>query len=162
MKVFLQALAIASATLFSPPTPLAQSLGPSVVNPVVVPAVSSQGEPLTLVLTSYGCGEYNAPFITVSNFVVTVTQAVNPECGFATPAGEIEFPLGTFSPGSYTLVYQPTDRLNMGNIWQAQTTQFTVLEPVSVPGGGGFAALLLVLTMLIPGIAVLYLNRARS
>src|SRR5687767_8597506 len=88
--------------LLLPSVSLAQ-LSSSFGDPRIAPPVVQVGQPVTLVLTGLPCGRYDPPVFSVSDFVVYVTQAVPPEC--LLPAGqfEVEFSLGTFPQGTYTL-----------------------------------------------------------
>jgi hypothetical protein len=136
--------------LLAPSVALAQSSA-SLGNPRVEPPIVQEGQPVTLVLTGIPCGRYDPPVFGVSNFIVTVTQAVSPACTLPSGVFEVEFSLGTFPPGTYTLIYQPTNRLGTGGSWPSQSTQFSVQAPRAVPTTDLLSLMLLgVLLLLVP------------
>ena len=138
--------------LHAPSVALAQ-LSSSFGNPYVEPPVVQAGQSVTLVLLRVPCGPYDAPVFTVNNFVVYVTQAVPPACIAPAQAGELLFSLGTFPPGTYTLIYQPTNILSTGGSWPSQSTQFTVQAPRPIPVNALWTLVVLGVALLLAPLA---------
>lgn len=78
---------------------------PSLTNPHVVPNPAIAGQPLSLRLTWNGCGGYGQPVVKVSGTIVTVNQTYFEICGLPPPGHDVDFPIGSFPAGSYSLAY---------------------------------------------------------
>lgn len=78
---------------------------PSLSNPHVVPYPAIAGQPLSLRLSWNGCGGYSPPLVRLAGTTVTVMQTYFQICGVPPPGNDVDFPIGSFRPGRYTLTY---------------------------------------------------------
>lgn len=78
---------------------------PGLTNPHVLPYPAIADQPLSLRLTWNGCGGYSQPVVQIAGTVVTVHQTYFEVCGVPPPGHDVDFPIGSFAAGSYTLTY---------------------------------------------------------
>jgi hypothetical protein len=78
---------------------------PALTNPRVIPDPAIAGQPVSLRLRWNGCGGYSEPVVQVSGTVVTVSQTYFEICGVPPPGHDVDFAIGSFPAGSYTLTY---------------------------------------------------------
>ncbi len=101
-------------------------VGPS-RNLRVVPNPAIAGQPVSARLL-LSCGQGLQPAtVSVLGNAVSLTQLEGPGCdiGVPPPPADVDFPLGTFAPGTYTLTY--FFRSSSGALLYAESTQFGVV-----------------------------------
>lgn len=100
-----------------------------------------------------GCGGWTPDTLTVTTAgnAVTVTQQIS-HSGLCGAGGRVRFDLGTFPPGSYTLVYQAVHFVPAAGTYAPLTTQFTVGgPPIATPALGPLGLAILMLAILATG-----------
>jgi hypothetical protein len=123
-----------------------QQIGSPAYSASIEPAAPAAGQLVRLVLVFDNCA---TPVPGTNSIVVTGTTirfshlVPIPICGTPPPPQPVAFDIGTFQPGSYTLVYAPTTDLQ-GFAWTPTPLGFTV-GPASIPvlWPAGIGALLL-------------------
>lgn len=157
MKPWL-AIAFWIAALLCIATPTqAQTLPHIFSNPQVLPGPQIP-ESLVLRMAWTGCGSWipESQVVTRTSNVVTVTQTISGLDSQCTGAGFVQFNLGVFPPGTYTLVYQADEFFTGIGTYPALSTQFTVgggatpaaVDAVSQMGLAVLAVALLAVVML--------------
>ncbi|MCA9233105.1 MAG: hypothetical protein KDA57_20835 [Planctomycetales bacterium] len=132
---------------------LAQGVQPYPSVPRVTPNPSLPGQSLSLVLTSSSCGVFEpdvVPSITVSGSEITAELVVIEPCAPGPTSFELEFALGQFPAGDYTLTYRPVS-FSSGLPLPVEFATFSVAPARPVPAishVGLIAALSLVLLTL--------------
>jgi len=123
-------------------------------NPQVVPTPQNP-QSVSLQLMWNGCGGWNPNALTVSQVGATVTVAqggvdyVGLPCS---PAGAVLLLLGSFPPGTYSLVFQAVHFVPGVGTYPPLTTQFTVgSQTVAVPAIGRVGSLMLAAMLLLVG-----------
>lgn len=153
MKTWITLALLALLQLCAVAPAQAQTLPHIFSNPRVLPGPQVP-ESLVLDLTWTGCGNWVADSfsVSVSNDVVTVRQTISGLDSQCTGLGGVQFSLGVFPPGSYTLVYQADEYFTGIGTYPALTTQFTVgggAVPVAVNTSSRFGLFVLVLCLLV-------------
>lgn len=90
----------------------------------IAPSAPIAGDAVTLVIEFGDCAVPTAgtESVSIAGNVVMFTHLVPfPVCGVPPPGPQIGYPIGTFAPGNYTLLYAPTGDIP-GSTWA--TTQF--------------------------------------
>lgn len=158
MVVF-RGLILSVGVLFAAPC-FAQTM-PPLTNLRVTPNPAQAGQPVSAILRAFCFASVpGSERVTRQGSLVTLTNNVDQLCGVPLPIGHLAFPLGSFAPGKYTLVYAPTSSFD-GVTYVTQSTQFVVLPNASaVPATTSQVAALLAL--LIGSLGVLRLTSQRS
>ena len=114
-------------------------------NLTAVPNPASPNQLVSASLFDDGCVAFGpgGEVVTVQGFSVTLVNTVDTLCGVPTPSFYLEFPLGRFSPGTYTLTYAPKSYFS-GVTYQVLTTQFVVQAPATVPLFSGGASIFVI------------------
>lgn len=134
--------------LLASPAHAAPDPFPSVTNPRVVPNPATAGAPVSYRILFDGCGSVQPPVITRAGEVVTVRQSYGQVCGLPPPPFDIDFPLGTFAAGQYTLVYISRNSSPGFTDNDPIVVPFGVVAPATVPTDARVALALLVLSVL--------------
>jgi hypothetical protein len=111
-----------------------QQIGSPVYSATVEPAAPVAGQLVRLVLVFQNCAtpQPGTNSVVVTGNTITFSQLVPPPfCGTPPPPQSVSFDIGTFQPGSYTLVYAPATGLQ-GSAWTPTQRGFTV-GPASIP-----------------------------
>lgn len=99
----------------------------------VLPNPARAGEPVVARLFSSGCASFDPEtfVVTVQDNVVTLTHVVDEICGVPPPGFDVDFALGSFLPGDYTLIYAPTSPI-IGFTYVPQSAGFVVASPARI------------------------------
>lgn len=114
----------------------------------VVPNPAIAGQPVNArLLLSCDEGQFRPATVAVNGTAVTLTQVQGPSCniGVPPPPADVEFPLGAFPQGTYTLTY--LYRASSGNVLYAESTQFGVGAAAGVPAVSAQLLILLALAL---------------
>lgn len=139
------ALPVPGAAQVPPPTML-----PPLTDLRVAPSVVEAGDPVFAVLNGTCFSVVGDETVTVEGNVVTLTHELQEICGTPPPPIDFSYPIGSFAPGTYTLVYAPTSSF-VGLIYLPQSVDFEVLgatTPAAIPADATWAAALLVVLLL--------------
>lgn len=138
----------------------AQAIAAPFTNLRVVPNPASAGQPIAARLFGSGCATFPvSESITIEGNVVTLTHETDEICGVPLPGGDWDFPIGTFPPGHYTLIYAPTSGFG-GNTYVTQSVQFDVL-PTGIPASSLAGLAMLILALLGVGVWQVRFRRTR-
>ena len=129
MKRFLvlAAIVLATASCWS-----ADCLGqgtaiPPFTDPYIAPPNPVAGQAVELRLHYSGCGFFGTPTVSRAGNVVTVVHPADAGCGgFSTPPYIHAIPIGSFSPGDYTVIYQTFSDQGGLSVYVPQIVRFTV------------------------------------
>ena len=137
-----------------------QPVMPPLTNPRIIPNPARAGEPIFVRFDVNGCSGWlpGEEQVTVLGNVVTLTHQVDWLCGVPPPNYEADFALGTFQPGTYTLVYAPT--WSFGDPYLTQSIQFGVFA-IPIPASSWWAAVVLGLALLLFGSRHLTVHSSR-
>jgi len=94
----------------------------------IVPSTPIAGDAVTLLIEFGDCAvpTPGTESVSITGNVVTFTHLVPfPVCGVPPPGPQIGYPIGTFAPGNYTLVYAPSGNIP-GSAWATAQFGFSV------------------------------------
>jgi hypothetical protein len=109
--------------------PASAQILPPFTNLRVAPSPAHTGEPVMAVLSGFCVANPGPEHVLVQGDVITLTHVVESLCGVPLPPMDYGFPLGSFAPGTYTLVYAPTS--GRGIDYEVQSVHFSVLGGIA-------------------------------
>jgi hypothetical protein len=131
----------------------AQAGTPLFDNVRVAPNPAFSGQPVALLVNWGGCGAGGQTTTSIAGSVITVTEVTGEQtCGVPPPAADVLYPLGAFSPGSYTARYI---------VDPGTAQQITTDVPFAVTGAANANALPANHALALAGLALALLLLAR-
>jgi hypothetical protein len=121
---------------------------PTVSNPRVVPNPAIAGAPVAYRIQLY-CGSAQPPVIAREGSIVTVRQTYSSVCGLPPPPVDVDFALGTFAEGQYTLVYISRNLVPGSTDDAPILVPFGVVAPTGVPTQTRLALAFLIASILL-------------